>query len=486
VAWRDRVLEQLAGPWDLVIVGGGVTGAGILRLAGGLGWRVLLLERGDFAAGASGRSGKLVHGGLRYLAQGRLTLTRSAVRERERLLAEAPGLVRPQSFLLPVYRGQTTWPYRIGLWAYDRLAGRHTRERYDAAAALQREPALAHPALSGAFGYADARTDDARLVLRLILDAVREGAFALNYAPVTGFLTDRDGAVAGVTCTDETTGSFHRVRARVVVNAAGAWCDQVRGFLGRAPVLRPLAGSHLVFPAARLPLGTGVNLIHPRDGRPLYAFPWEGVTLVGTTDLDHRGPLAEPVITDGEQEYLLEAVRTFFPSLGLGARDIRAVFAGVRPVVGTGRRDPSRESREMFLREEKKLITVTGGKLTTFRLLALKALDLAGARLGRDIAFPGRVLTGGPEGDDTEAVPGTVYTWGRVARAATEMVVHLDDLCLRRLRLGLVLPGGGSEQLERIGSVVRPLLGWDETRWREERDRYLGLIARAYRPLGGK
>ncbi|HUW63647.1 MAG TPA: glycerol-3-phosphate dehydrogenase/oxidase [Spirochaetia bacterium] len=501
--WRD--LKQLTGPWDVLIVGGGITGAGILGLATRLGWRALLLEQRDFAWGASSRSGKLVHGGLRYLAQGRVRLTRESVRERERLLAEAPGLVEPQPFLLPVYRGQTGRKirYRAGLWLYDRLAGQRTRRSFDAADLGHREPCLDHPDLVGGFSYRDARTDDARLVLRLILDAVREGGFALNYAPVTGLLTSGAGQVSGVTGTDEVSNRCFAVKAGMVINAAGAWSDRLREHIGGAPVLRPLRGSHLVFPATRLPLGQGVNLVHPEDGRPLYAFPWEGVTLVGTTDLDHRGDLqGEPAVTPAEKTYLLEAVQAFFPSLGLREEDIQAAFAGIRPVVGTGHRDPSRESRDMFLREEKNLITVTGGKLTTFRLLAQRALELAGKKLSLDTcALAGcrvfsedlaqsadplarRLLARyGPAGaclPPGDQIPGTLYHWGEVGLAATEMVVHLDDLLLRRLRLGLVAPR--APWLERIGAIVRPALGWDDARWRWEQDRYRGILARAYRP----
>lgn len=492
--WRPRCLAQLAGPWDLLVIGGGVTGAGVLRLATLLGLRVLLLEQRDFAWGASSRSGKLVHGGLRYLAQGRINLTKEAVRERERLLREAPGLVKPQPFVLPVYRDHAGWmfKYQVGLWIYDVIAKHRTMHRQSAAQLGQLERGLIHPDLLGGFTYTDASTDDARLVLRLILDAVKGGGLALNYVPVTGLLTSGDGQVTGVTCRDEISGQCYSVRSRIVINAAGAWSDQVRAHIAGKPVLRPLRGSHLVFAAGRFPLRRGVNLVHPVDGRPLYAFPWQGVTMVGTTDLDHReGLLEEPAITREEKTYLLDAVRTFFPSLGLSSQDIVASFAGIRPVVGSGQRDPSRESRDMFLREEKNLITVTGGKLTTFRLLAQRALDLAGKKICVDTSalakcsvFPGEKDLAAPNEHHASPngglISGTVYHWSDVASAATEMVVHLDDLLLRRVRLGLLLPG--AQWLERIGGIVCPVLGWDDKRWRQEKDRYLGIIDRFYRP----
>lgn len=480
-AWRDRCLEQLDTEWDAVVVGGGITGAGILRLAAGRGWRVLLLEQRDFAWGASSRSGKLVHGGLRYLAQGRVGLTRQSVRERERLMREAPGLVRPRTFLLPLYRGQGDLLYRMGLWLYDLLAGRRSRRQVGVEGALALAPCLDRPDLAGGFTYRDAATDDARLVLRLILAAVRDGGFALNYAPVTGLLTGADGRVTGVAFTDEVSGASFTVYARVVINAAGAWSDRLRAGIGQRPVLRPLRGSHLVFPASRLPLAHGVNLLHPSDGRPLYVFPWEGVTLVGTTDLDHREDLqGEPLVTPAEREYLLAAVQAFFPSLGLGERDVQAAFAGVRPVVGTGCPDPSREPRDMFLAEEKNLVTATGGKLTTFRLLAAKALVLAGRKASLNISSPDRQrVLAEAEAGGGEPIPATPYYWDEVAGKAGELVVHLDDLLLRRLRLGLVLPGDW--WLERVGEMVRPVLGWDGGRWLREKERYLDIVARAYR-----
>ncbi len=222
--------------------------------------------------------------------------------------------------------------------------------------------------------------------------------------------------------------------------------------------------------------------MHPSDGRPLYAFPWQGVTLLGTTDLDHGEDLqAEPLVSPAERSYLLEAARAFFPSLGLAEADVQAAFAGVRPVVGTGRPDPSREPLDMFLARDHNLVTVTGGKLTTFRLTAVKALELA----GRTACLPTAGLAGqrvfaayaGPAYADP--IPGTVYSWGQLAGKAREMVVHLDDLLLRRLRLGLVLPGDG--WLERVGDIVRPVLGWDGNQWLREKERYLEIVGRAYR-----
>lgn len=518
--WREEVWQKITGPWDILVIGGGITGAGILRLATDMGLKTLLVDRNDFAWGTSSRSGKLVHGGLRYLRQGQFNVTRHSVNERERLLQEAPGLVDPLDFLLPVYSGQGRLraAYRLGLGIYDLLAGRRTRHWLSRDGFLKQVPVIAGQGLEGGLGYQDAYTDDARMVLRLIFEAVSDGGLALNHAPVCDLLFDGSGRVNGAVIRDRASGRSAEVSARVVINATGAWADKLRGKLGRSPVIRPLRGSHLIFSRRRLPVDRGVSFLHPRDRRPLYVIPWEGVTLLGTTDLDcHTDLDVEPSILPAETDYLLEAARRTFPGLNLRDRDIMGSFSGVRPVVGSGRQDPSKESRDMLVIDEGGLLTVTGGKLTTFRLLALRALAKAGktlsfdrAALGKkrvyrqshfclpgDTVQPGIRLAGryghsarqlAEEASDGEMgeIPGTVYLWAELKHAARhEMAVHLDDLLLRRLRLGLVLPDGGAVHLDRIKDIVCPAMGWDEARWREESVRYLTLWRQSCHP-GGK
>ncbi len=517
-AWRQSAWAEIGGPWDVAVIGGGITGAGILRLAVNMGLRALLVEQNDFAWGTSSRSGKLVHGGLRYLKQGQIGVTRHSVRERERLIREAPGLVEPMEFLLPVYGGQGALraAYRLGLGIYDLLAGRKTRRslsREDFAGAV---PAVDARRLEGGLGYQDARADDARMVLRLIFEAAADGGRALNYAPVTDLLLAKSGRVCGIVVQDRLTGKTAEVMAGVVINSTGAWADRLRLRLGRAPVIRPLRGSHLVFSRRSLPLDPGVSFLHPRDRRPVYVFPWEGVTLVGTTDLDCTGDLdADPSILPGEKEYLLEAVHRFFPALNPREGELLSSFTGIRPVVGSGKKDPSREARDMLVVDDEGLLTVTGGKLTTFRLLALRALAAAGDRLPIDLSAlekkrvyrendPAQVEISGPwlrlagrygrmarrlaeeaAAGDLEEIPGTVYLWAELKHAARhEMAVHLEDLMLRRLRLGLVLPDGGAGLLERVKGIVCPAMGWDEAGWRDECARYLEVWRRAYSPGG--
>ncbi|MGE5578279.1 MAG: glycerol-3-phosphate dehydrogenase/oxidase [Syntrophothermus sp.] len=526
--WRGEVFSRIRGPWDLVIIGGGITGAGIFREAAGLGLKVLLLEQKDFAWGTSSRSGKLVHGGLRYLKEGQVNITRHSIRERERLLREAPGLVEPLGFLLPVRRKKPSDKvlYGAGLIFYDLLAGRKTHRYYRKDYFLMLAPHIVPDGLKGGYRYEDAQTDDARLVLRLVLEGSAKGGTALNYAKVEELLTYKNDRVGGAAVKDQETGATAEVQARAVINATGAWVDELRGQVGGKPVIRPLRGSHLIFPHGRFPVAQAINFIHPRDSRPIYVVPWEGVTLVGTTDLDHRAALdEEPSIAPAEKEYLLDGVRAQFPAFDLRESDVTSTFAGVRPVVGTGKKDPSKESRDMLVLDESGLVTITGGKLTTFRILALEALKTISTRLSLDTqgfkrrrtfdqggAFlPGiedralarrlagrygnlaPVLIGEAEeaggvagkssGEELQKVPGTPFLWAELRHAARhEYMVHLDDLLLRRVRLGLLLPEGGQRHMEQIKALVAPELGWDDQRWKDEIERYALIWRKAYSP----
>ena len=519
---------------DVLVVGGGITGAGIALEAARRGWTVRLVEANDFASGTSSRSSKLVHGGLRYLREGAVGLTRESVRERGRLLHDAPGLVEPQRFLIGHYAGRSPGRATMaaGLALYDGLAGMRTREHHDAADTLRLAPGLAAEGLQGASSYLDAKTDDARLVLRVLHEARRHGASASNYTRVVALLRDpATGDVSGVRVRATAPGEPStpiEIPARCVINATGAWGDALRGELGAAPLLRPLRGSHLLFPAWRLPVSVSVGLFHPRDGRPVFATPWEGATLVGTTDLDHRESLdREPSITGDEAAYLMEAMHAAFPALALTLDDALGSFSGVRPVVGGGAADPSRESREHAIHVDRGLVTVTGGKLTTFRVIALDALakaqgaGLLAARTTAaatsldpaqdapilDVVEPGPALERlpvqvarrllGRHGEDAEAmvadarpgaleeVAGSTTLWAELLWSARhEDVVHLDDLLLRRTRLGLLLRDGAIDLLPAWADALRAALGWSADRWGDEAARYHAIIERHYRVPG--
>lgn len=481
---------------DLLIIGGGITGAGILEAASHAGLECLLVDRGDFASGTSSASSKLVHGGLRYLASGHWRLTWESVRERARLLRDLPGLVLPQPFLLPVYEGQRPGRVllRTGLALYDAMAG-HARSHWmSASQALAAEPTLLRRGLLGALQYEDAQTDDARLVLRLIFEAQARGAQAINYMSAQT-LRDDDTSVVGARLRDEISGERHELRARVVLEACGPHCGMLAP-APSAPRLRPLRGSHLLFSARRFALRHAVSWLHPRDRRPVFAYPWEGATLCGTTDVDHVLGEERPRITGEELDYLLEALARQFPDLGLSPADVLATYAGLRPVVASGEAAPSAESRESALWSQAGHVLVTGGKLTTFRVTARQALAAAGLT-GRLPKVP-RSQQGMPReqaryGSDyalwkaaqaealREPVPGSTYCWAELRWAAErEQVQHLDDLLLRRLRLGLTVPDGGLALLAQVRAHCAAALGWDDARWQAEESRYRAIWAREH------
>jgi glycerol-3-phosphate dehydrogenase len=513
--WRESTWETIDQPWDVLVIGGGITGAAILRKATRAGWRTLLVEQRDFSSGTSSRSSKLVHGGFRYLNQGQLHVVRDSVRQRRRLIAEAPGLIEPVGFTLAHYRGDrpSPWLYQVGLALYDLLAAQWNHQRYDVESYARIAPHVTRDGLVAGLRCVEATTDDARLVFRLIAEAVADGGAALNYVAATTLLRERD-LVVGARVRDMVSLREAEVHARVVINATGAWADQVRGQLDAAPHMRPLRGSHLVFPAWRFPVAQVIAFRHPLDRRYVSVVPWEDVTLVGTTDLDHRQALdVEPTISPEEVAYLMAGVEAVFPSLALTLDDIVATFSGVRPVIDTGKADPSKEARDHLVLEEHRLVTVTGGKLTTFDLIAQDALAIAQSWLPEPKArqhdaaifeagedelpavlseqarrrLQGRygvlsaALVARAKAGELERIPGTTTLWAELRWAAhNEQVVHLDDLLLRRVRLGLQIPQGAAALLPRIRSLCQEELGWDDREWLAEETAYHGLWQKHY------
>ena len=509
-AWP--ALADMPQRWDLIVLGGGITGAGILLEAVRRGLKTLLLEARDFAWGTSSRSSKLVHGGLRYLRQGRLGLTRAAVTEREHLLRQAPGLVEPLDFIVPLFKGRkpSRTAMRAGLKIYDLIAGRNTHSFLETGAARQTVPWMRADALTGAYRFQDAQTDDARLVLRILQEARNHGGEALNYTAADGVQRDRRGKIAAVAARDSETGATRLFTTPAVINATGVWAERLQRPPAGGPRLRPLRGSHLVLPAARLPMNLAVSFWHPDDDRGVFVLPWQGTVLAGTTDLDHDQDLdQEPQATKAEVEYLLAAVNHIAPGAHIGTADIICTQAGVRPVVaGHRKRSASDESREHAVWIDNGLVTVTGGKLTTFRRLALDALEAAAPWLPA-ARTPDRhrpafdpvpecqaaLETLGPAAcrrltgrygrhcariaarSDTamlKPIAGTSILWAELVHAAAgEAVRHLSDLLLRRVRLGLILPEAGRDLLPRIRRLCQPVLGWNNARWEAEERAYL-------------
>jgi glycerol-3-phosphate dehydrogenase len=506
--WQRLAQEK----WDMVVIGGGIT---VAREAVRRGLKTLLVEQRDYAWGTSSRSSKMVHGGLRYIAAGDFRLTWHSLTERERLLVEAPGLVSRMGYWFAHYRKVFPGRFIFGLllMLYDLLAGVRDHRFFPKLEFLKRIPGYRDRELTGASRYTDALVDDSRLVLRVLDEACADGVLALNYVKAESLLMEQ-GRVAGVQLLDVLGGSQVQVQARVVVNATGAWADRLREKLAGEKKVRPQRGSHLVLAPGRLPIAEAVIFMHADDKRPLFIYPWEGRTIIGTTDLDHRDDLdVEASITPAEVDYMLRGANSQFPLASLTRDDVIATWSGVRPIVASGGAvNPSAERRDHIVWDNQGLVTVTGGKLTTFRLIALDVLKAAHSyipeldahdtraqvfrsvgilrtqypaadlqRLKGRFGFHVDQFLAEAAPDELAAIPQCQTLWAELRWAARhEQVQHLDDLLLRRTRLGLLLPKGGASLLPEIKRICQPELEWSEERWREEVERYLDLWQRHY------
>lgn len=518
--WRERTWQKLKSnvrkeKWDLVVVGGGITGAGVLLEATRLGFKVLLVEKNDFAWGSSSRSSKLVHGGLRYLKQGKLCLTRDSVVERELLLDEGKGLVTHLNFLLANYKGMK--PNRsivkIGLLLYDIIAKQMSHKYLDADKFHMFAPHLNINNLLGGFSYRDAQVDDARLVFRVIQEAMFMGGSALNYVSAKSVLRTNGKVIALVVCNEE-NGETLDMPTSLVINATGVNVNELCQKKGNR--LRPLRGSHLIFPAWRFPAAQALTLFHPRDRRPVFVIPWEGVTILGTTDVDHIGSLQkEARIDDSEVDYLMEIVNDKLPYLELSLSDVTSTFSGIRSVLSKRNVEPSKESRDHVIWDDSGLVSITGGKLTTFRKMALELLKTVKNYLpthskpnNKDLIFHkvdpncffdkdltisqkerilGRYgenaqsLLEEASSDELTCIPNTKTLWAELKWAArSEAIVKLEDLLLRRVRLGLILPGGGINEMPQIRRICQSELGWSDSKWDQQVDTYLKHLTSFY------
>lgn len=529
-------------PWDMLIIGGGITGAGIAREAARRGLAVLLIEQKDFAWGTSSRSSKMVHGGLRYIASGDYKTTLLSVRERERMLSEASGLVNEMHYVMPHYKGKfpPPWIFNTLLRVYDRLAGKRYFTYFKREAFLSLNPHIKQDKFLGASQFSDAVTDDSRLVMRVLYEAINDGAQAINYLKAESLITNEQGLVVGATLKDTSSednahsnAQSYDVYAKVVVSATGAWADTLRMQASKQSEqnfhkqIRPSRGSHLVISQERLPLKQAYTFLHPVDKRAVFVFPWENRTVLGTTDLDHP-PLddSEVGITNEEVDYLLAATNDLFSDADLNREDVISTWAGVRPLIsegGDGKRvSPSKEKRDHSVWLDNNLITVSGGKLTTFRLIALDVLKICQQVLAFNEvdtknlgSFNTEVFSNQPptnpkfstltpplqqrlqgfyglqldtllelaHDEDMAYVTDSNTIWAEIRFAARhEQVIHLDDLLLRRTRLGLTLPHGAMTPLisTRLKQICQQELGWDEQKWQQEVARYQDLWQRYY------
>lgn len=523
--------------FDVLIIGAGINGAGAAREAAARGLKVAVIDRGDIACGTSSRSSKLVHGGLRYLEQMEFGLVFEAVNERRILLDMAPHLVTPQPFLFPIYESsrRSRFVVGMGMWLYEALSMFRSPKRHRSLDAEQievEEPSLLADGLRGGCVYYDCATDDARLTLETLLDAVAAGAAVLTYAECVELLTE-DAGVCGVRICNGLSGESFDVRAGAVLNATGPWTDRVR--TTEKPLLRPTKGIHLVVEHRRLPVKFADVLLHPDDGRVMFAVPWGEHTYVGTTDTDFDGDPAA-VRADGDDvRYVLRALAHYYPSLELGWDDVVSTWAGLRPLVAEDGVSESEVSREHeVLVDDHGLVTVAGGKLTTYRLMAEEVVDAvagvlreqgrpSGEKKGQtqNRSLPGGVGwqdAGGEDGLveelaarmgvdlDPAVLRALVRTYGTRASEVVQLVVDdpslgellepnnlviraqvvwacthelattVADVLWRRLQLGLRLCDGGVSLCEQVAADMAAVLGWDLERCEREVECYRELV----------
>ncbi len=425
---REEMWEKIPEEVDVVVIGGGITGAGIVRDAARRGLRVVLFEQNDIAYGTSSRSSKLIHGGLRYLESYEFSLVFESVSERRVILDLAPHLVNPLAFLFPVYQGarKSLRMITAGMWLYDGLALFRSPKRHRSlkpSEVAEEEPALRQEGLQGAPMYYDCSTDDARLTLETVIDAVQNGGVAVNWARVDALTKSDQGRVSGVVVRNMRDGGLREVKAHTVINATGPWTDEVLAMAGprASKMLRPTKGIHIVVEHSRLPVEHAVVLFHPTDKRVLFALPWGERTYVGTTDTDYDGAPGEEYATLEDVDYLIAAANYYFPNNQIARRDVISTWAGLRPLIqpeaDVGDMAESQVSREHQIHiGEDGLITIAGGKLTTYRKMAKECVDTAlqilkltgqlpeDIRSGQTFKFPLPGAVGWPADDDHDKV----------------------------------------------------------------------------------
>ncbi|MBI4502475.1 MAG: glycerol-3-phosphate dehydrogenase [Gemmatimonadetes bacterium] len=522
-------------PVDLLVIGAGSTGAGIARDAAMRGIRTALIDKGDFGSGTSSRSSRLIHGGLRYLELYDWRLVFEASRERRVLLRIAPHLVWPRSFLFPVYHGGriSRWKLAAGLWLYDALAlfrNVKPHRMLGKRALLRSEPGLRERGLTGGARYFDAQCDDARLALANARSARAYGALVANYTGLDHFEL-ADGQVRGGRVTDVIGGGSFNIRARVVVNATGPWSDAIRALAGEPPVLRRTKGTHIVVPRERLGNQEALTLTSPIDGRVMFVVPWGDLSYIGTTDTDwDRDP--ENVAADANDVvYLLRSANAYFPHARLQPEDVLSAWAGLRPLLRPADpRLPSAVSREHRIEISRTgLISVLGGKLTTYRSMAEETVNIVLDRLNRADGRPRRVpcrthrepLPGGEVADlevvvqDAERdgishelaerlarsygseapailrlarsdahlaapiVPGYPAIRAELVHAIRrEMAITLADLLVRRTHLFYEVTGHAAAEAATVVDLAAAELGWDGIRKASELAAYLDEVRR--------
>jgi glycerol-3-phosphate dehydrogenase len=536
---RAAALESLqAQPVDLLIIGGGITGAGIARDAALRGYRTAVVDAGDFGAGTSSRSSRLIHGGLRYLEQYDFRLVLEASRERRRLLSIAPHLVRPLRFLFPVYAGSRVppWKLRAGMWVYDLLAAFrnvHAHRWLSPRQARDVEPGLRDKDLLGAAQYWDAQTDDARLVIAALRGAAQAGALAANYTTVTSFIR-AEGRLVGAVIRDSLSGEERSVRALAIVNATGPWVDRVRRLdaANAEPLLRMSKGAHAIVRRERLGLHEAVTLASPIDGRVMFLLPWNDLAYIGTTETEEDVTPEQVRATGDDVIYLLRSANAVFPQARLTPNDVIATWAALRPLLapaqGVSAGQASREHR--IVESPSGLLTIAGGKLTTFQIMGRDVVDRVARRLKR---LEGRPIPPRPPTDQlplpggeiaaldvmmqsvrmkelpAETAHHLVASYGTESAAILnlvtrnrvlggplvsgrpeiraevvyaverEMALRVSDVLIRRLHLFYEDPQHGAGVAANVARKMAELLGWSSTREDDEIGDYLEEVRKS-------
>jgi len=475
---RDALFDALeARVFDLAVIGGGITGAGIARDAAMRGLTVALVEARDFAAGTSSRSSKMIHGGLRYLAQGDIGLVREAASERKIVEAIAPHLARRTPFVIPARSAAAIAKLRAGLWAFEKLGSVPKSRRHEVwsqAEVRAREPAIDAGDLAGAVVYPEYLTDDARLTLANVRSAAAQGALAVNHAAVEAIVID-GGRAVGMEVAETLPGAPQRrarLAARVIVNAAGPWVDAVRAIEseGAAPRLRLTRGIHLVVAREALPIERTV-IMAAADRRGVFAVPRGPVTYIGTTDTFEAAASVWPAVTAADADYLLAAAAARFRTPSLARADVVSAWAGVRPLVGEAGKAASDISRrdELWMGPAG-VLSIAGGKLTAYRRMAQRVVDHVETALGRKhgpCRTADEALVGGDAASDIHAIPG-----GPAAEAAHAVLIEgaltLEDYWVRRSGRAWFDLDGGLAALTPAADAMAPLLGWSDARIADE------------------
>jgi len=503
---RSSLWSSLAGDFDVLVIGGGATGLGVAVDAATRGYRTALVEAGDFAQATSSRATKLVHGGVRYLQSGQIHLVREALAERSILLRAAPHLVRRQAFVVPVYRRWELPWYGAGLMLYNLLAGRASlgSTRITGAAIAERVPGLRRAGLKGGVVYYDAQFNDARLALALARTAIDHGATVMNYVRCESLIHE-GGRVCGAVVRDAESGATTTVRARAVINATGIFSDELRKMDDpkAAPMLVLSRGTHIVVGANALGSETAIIVPKTRDGRVIFAIPWQGRVLIGTTDVAAASPAVEPGHTEEEVDYLLEQIEPYLER-PIGKRDILSVYSGLRPLVSGKAAKTSQLSREHHIEcSAAGLISIAGGKWTTYRRMAEDTLNFAIRRgmledarcVTRTLRIHGAAEDLGEYGSDAAELEALIAaepdladridaalpcTWAEVVYAVRlEMARTVEDVLARRTRALLLDAQAAVRCAPQIAARIARELGRDAA-WEQAQVREFTELVREY------